>query len=444
MLLKKTLVLTTTAAVVMSTGLVVATSASADPKIAGTFNTVAAKRIVDTRSGTGTAKKALAAHATLTFSAKSAVNGAAVSAVALTMTAVNPKLNGYLTVYPGGRARPLESTLNFQAHRNTPNAAIMPVSSTGTISVYNGSLGTVDILADLTGYWTGGTPSAATAGALHVVSPSRVIDTRRSGFKALAPRASKTVAIAGKSGVAASNVAAVVVNLTATRTTHSGYLTAAAELQQPGERTSSVNFAAKQTRANLFVVPVNPNGTITVFNGPGRNVDFIVDVFGYFTGGTPVNDGALISSTVFRQQDTRLGGKPVPALTTAKIGLVPPADSTGNLFKAVVVNVTVTNTQAAGYLTAWNGNGPLPPTSNSNFVPGESEAGTMIVPVNNDGSISIYNGSYGNVDLVIDVSGFIVNDLRGSQAAAAKRIATAISAAHSLKSHVTFTHTATR
>ncbi|WP_441250428.1 hypothetical protein [Kitasatospora sp. McL0602] len=73
--------------------------------------------------------------------------------------------------------------------------------------------------------------------------------------------------------------AAVLVNLTATRPTGGGYLTAyAADQARPG--TSTLNFAAGQTVPNLAWVPVSADSYIAVHNF-GGSTDVLVDVQGY-------------------------------------------------------------------------------------------------------------------------------------------------------------------
>jgi hypothetical protein len=45
-----------------------------------------------------------------------------------------------------------------------------------------------------------------------------------------------------------------------------------------------INFSAGQTRSNNAILPLGPNGDITVYAaiGTGLHVDFILDVVGYF------------------------------------------------------------------------------------------------------------------------------------------------------------------
>ena len=80
----------------------------------------------------------------------------------------------------------------------------------------------------------------------------------------------------------ASGVSAAIVNLTVTRPTASSYLTVYPG-GQPLPSTSSLNFLAGETRANRAIVPVGPDGTITIYNRAGTS-HVVVDVNGWYTG----------------------------------------------------------------------------------------------------------------------------------------------------------------
>ena len=76
-------------------------------------------------------------------------------AVALTLnvTAVNGSAGSYLTVYPSDAVRPLASNLNWTAGQPAaPNAVTTDISADGRITFYN-SLGSVDVVVDVVGYF---------------------------------------------------------------------------------------------------------------------------------------------------------------------------------------------------------------------------------------------------------------------------------------------------
>ena len=76
---------------------------------------------------------------------------------------------------------------------------------------------------------------------------------------------------------------------------------------------------------------------------------------------------------------------------------------------AVVLNLTVTNAAAGGFITAWQHDVvPRPVASNINFSAGQTIANRAIVAVGASGLIDFYNGG-GAVDLVVDVSGWFTD-----------------------------------
>lgn len=412
MMLKRTMVMVAAFAAAIATSLTTASVASAATDIPGTFNTVRPIRLLDTRSNIG-ATPTLAPRQMLTFKATSTIT-TPVNAVALTITAVSPTAPGWLNVFPAGGANPLSSTVNFAPGRTTPNSTIVQVGAGGMVSVYNGSSGTVDVLADLTGFWAGGTVDPTISGAMNPLPPSRIYDSRTGGLTAAPARSTRVIAVEGHGGVPATGVSAVAINLTVTEPTAPGWLSAGSQSPPADALTSSVNFLPHQNRAALAMVPVAADGTISVLNGSSGTAHIVVDVIGYFqtgTDNTPIVDGAFVPSTPFRVFDSRIVGGTQPALTTRRVQVLPNDGVTPLIFKAVTVTVTAVAPQNPGFFTVWDGNGGLPPTSNGNFVPNEDSASTMIVPVNIDGTISVYNGSYGTLHLVVDVDGFLLNDL---------------------------------
>ena len=62
-------------------------------------------------------------------------------------------------MWPSGTAKQQTSNLNFQAGQNIPNLVVVPVGADGKIQLFNGSAGTVQLLADVTGYIVAGIPT---------------------------------------------------------------------------------------------------------------------------------------------------------------------------------------------------------------------------------------------------------------------------------------------
>ncbi|MFD7630680.1 hypothetical protein ACFV7Q_32450 [Streptomyces sp. NPDC059851] len=73
---------------------------------------------------------------------------------------------------------------------------------------------------------------------------------------------------------------------------------------------------------------------------------------------------------------------------------------------AVALNLTATNTTAAGHVTAYAAGTEQPTTSNVNFAAGQSVPNMAIVPVSEDGYVELANRSAGATDLIADVTGY--------------------------------------
>ena len=75
----------------------------------------------------------------------------AANAYMLNATIVPPGVFGFLTLWPGGLARPTVSTLNAVDGAITSNAAILPVGSDGQIRTYKSS--STHLLLDISGFF---------------------------------------------------------------------------------------------------------------------------------------------------------------------------------------------------------------------------------------------------------------------------------------------------
>ncbi len=420
MRLKQITVLISAVATAGSAAVILSPPASADPAIAGTYNLLPVQRIVDTRHGVGAPTRPIGAGQTLAVKATAGITGS-VGVVNLTITAASPTRNGFLTAYAGS-TRPGVATLNFTAGESVPNSAPIAVGSDGVVSIYNGSPGTVDVTVDRAGYWTGS--EATVGGAFVPATPTRIADSRQTPGTPIPARASRSVAVTGAAGVP-SGADSVVVNLGAALPASSGYLTATGSVtdETDDSRTSTVSFSAGRSRSNLVYVPVDSDGTISLYNGSSAPLDYVVDIVGYIIDGAATDGGSAVIASPTRIADSRIEGGPIAARGTRVVQIIP-TDAPQGIFSAVIVHVTATRTTSSGFLTAWQG-GRRPPTSVTNFTPGVARTGTAIVPVSSTGSISLYNGSTAPVSYVIDLQGLVASEQTGAmqQATAQRRIA---------------------
>ncbi len=391
-------------------GVMAAPAQAAVVPAAGGLAALSPVRVLDTRSGRG-AVGPVGAYKTVSLVVRGVggVPASGVAAVVLNVTVTQPKAAGYLTVYPDGVARPVTSNLNFSPGETIPNLVIAPVGADGRVDVYNGSGATVQVIADVSGWFASGTPGV---GGLAALSPVRVLDTR-SGRGAVGPvRAYKTVSLVvrGVGGVPASGVAAVVLNVTVTQPKAAGYLTVYPDgVARPV--TSNLNFSPGETIPNLVIAPVRADGRVDVYNGSGATVQVIADVSGWFASGTP-GVGGLAALSPVRVLDTRSGRGavgPVGAYKTVSLVVRGVGGVPASGVAAVVLNVTVTQPKAAGYLTVYPDGVARPVTSNLNFSPGETIPNLVIAPVGADGRVDFYNGSGATVQVIADVSGWFAS-----------------------------------
>jgi len=219
-----------------------------------------------------------------------------IRALAVNITAVSPTKPGYLIAWDGNPALPLPktSTLNFTPGSITPNMAIVPVGpcvgcspdATGlpSVTVLNGSLGTVNLLVDIVGFYDDGQLTDQNgvlipALRFNPVTPTRIIDTRKTpalGATRFTGKATK--AITAPASVAGPDTFALVTNTTAVLPTLPTYLTLWAGAD-PQPLVRNLNAATGQIVANATITDVGPGNVFNVYNDRGTT-NFLVDVVG--------------------------------------------------------------------------------------------------------------------------------------------------------------------
>ncbi|APU40101.1 peptidoglycan recognition protein [Streptomyces sp. TN58] len=362
------------------------------------------KRLMDTRTGVGVpqAKVGPGGVVPLKVAGVQGVPAYGVTSVVLNVTATNPTEAGHVSVYPNGTVRTSASNLNFTPGQTIPNLVVVPVHD-GIIQFYN-SAGSVDLIADITGYFL-----ASGEGSTHMnLGPKRVLDTRDgTGGVPTAPVGQGGVLDLDLSAVdglpTSDGLTAVVLNVTATNPTTSSHVSV---FPSGTTRTSAsnLNFTAGQTIPNLVVVPV-VNGRVSFYNNAG-SVDLIADITGYFTTSSA---GAKHSNLgPKRLMDTRsgLGAAKAPVgeggVVTLAVAGVEGVPATG--VTAVILNVTATNPTTSSYVSVFPSGTTRTSASNLNFTAGQTIPNLVVVPVV-DGKVSFYNNA-GSVDLIADITGY--------------------------------------
>lgn len=277
---------------------------------AGSFRALTPARLLDTRSGIGAPAVKIPARTTLRLQVTGHGGVGAtgsVAAAALNITVTSPTRAGYLTAYPDGTSRPNASNVNFDVGQTVANLGEVRVGSNGKVAFYNGSDGTINLLADASGYFVSGTASAE--GTFRSLSPSRLLDTRTgTGAPAVevAARSIVQLQVTGRGGVGATgSVSAAVLNVTVTSPAMAGYITAYPDgTGRPNA--SNVNFGAAQTIANATVVRVGSTGKVSIYNGSDGPIHLLADVSGFhvvpvtyrtFGDGTKVVGSTVVAGT---------------------------------------------------------------------------------------------------------------------------------------------------
>jgi hypothetical protein len=283
-------------------------------------------------------------------------------------------------------------------------------------------------------------PAAAASGAQGTftpLAPTRILDTRdNTGLSGpFGPSQVRDLTVAGAKGVVpASGVDSVAMNVTVTGPTAGGWLT----LFPAGNSlptASNLNFTSGQTVANLVVVKLGTGGAVSIANtrlpsGPvsgAGSVHVIADVVGWYSDGSTSPAGRYNLLPPSRILDTRSGTglsgafapNQIRNLTVTGVGGVPASG-----VDAVVLNVTVTQPSAAGFLSLYPAGPADPPlASNLNFVAGQTVPNLVIVEVGDGGQVSIANTALpppnppppaGTVQVIADVVGYYATAGSGS------------------------------
>jgi len=339
----------------------------------------------------------------LTVAGRGGVPNDAVAA-ALNVTVTEPVRAGYATVYPCGAERPTASNLNFTERATVPNAVVAKIGDAGKVCIYTSQ--PLHLVVDVNGAF----PAPTT---YRPINPARVLDTRGGettvdgvdqGQGAAGAGTVTHVQIAGRAGVPA-DATAVALNVTVTEPDAAGYATVFPCGTEP-PTASNLNYTTGLTVANLAISKIGADGGVCIYSQAGTHL--VADVNGYFPPATTFR--ALDPA---RLLDTRADRPTIDGLG-AGAGLVPlgtvtvvhvagragvPADA-----HTVVLNVTVTEPDAAGYVTVYPCGIEAPLASNLNFVRGQTVPNAALTKIGTNGDVCIFNSQA--THLVADVTGY--------------------------------------
>jgi len=266
-----------------------------------------------------------------------------------------------------------------------------------------------NVIVDLLGYFQ---PSGGPRpeGRLVRLDPVRVLDTRPgeagpvpSGWSPHRPVANEAVRVElpATSGLPATGVAAVVVNITATDAGAEGFLRAL-PTGSAGGTTSNVNYLPGADSATHAIVPLGADGTISIFTNAATHI--VVDLEGYITNTAAASsgDGQFVTVTPGRAYDSRSTGGIHAGGSTRAVQLTGGAIPTGA--SAVSLNLTADQEQAGGFVTLYPQGNSQPRASNLNFDANRPVANAGLIKISPLGGLAIFVNQ--STHVIIDVNGY--------------------------------------
>jgi hypothetical protein len=378
-------------------------AASAPVTAAGTYHPVDPVRVLDTRTGTGLAGGQVTRFAVTSHGG--IPDGAA--AVTINLTVLRPATAGSIAVFPGDTAWNGAASVSLLAGLNKQSMVTAKLGADGTLSVRNNIASTIQVIGDVAGYYTGGTPNAP--GAFQAIPFQRAFDTRPSN--PLAPGSVTAMPIAGHGGVPATGVAAVLANLTVLSPARAGSVsTWASDASWDGS--ASASFTAGRTEQDVLSVALGSDGTAMIRNNTGAPLQVVLDLIGYYLNGTPTGYGTYQPITPSRVFDTR-GTRDEPVTPRYAVGVSAAYDErTFNTpvpewgVPVAVVRFTVLTPAHAGSLSIYRGDRAWNGSASISFNAGASVQQQLTTTLGLDETFNVkYNGA-GSVSVVADVLGY--------------------------------------
>jgi hypothetical protein len=360
-----------------------------------------------------------------------------VLAVAVNITVVDPDAAGFLSAAGVGLVSGESSIVNFLAHDDVPNAAILRPGIGGrlefTLTAPWIDAGSADVLVDVFGWFS--TSLVMERGArLAPVTPSRVLDTRRLDAP-LGPAEVIEVPIRGRAGVPDDgSVVGVVVNLTAVNdlvASQDTYLSVLPEPPNGVPSTSTLNLHAGMIRPVGAIVPLGSDGSVVVFNRSG-DVHVLVDVMGYLIDGADAASraGRVVPLTApYRMLDSRqsqFGGQPlgpgraedwsmdafVASVSVEGEWLGPQSAVMGNV-TAASLRTEASIAVSSSFVTVAPADAALPDASLLNIVAGSDVANFALLAYgpsgDADAAVTLRN-AFGYVDLIVDAAAVVLDE----------------------------------
>ncbi|NUR16631.1 MAG: hypothetical protein HOQ13_10005, partial [Dermatophilaceae bacterium] len=351
---------------------------------------VTARRLLDTRTGLGTTQRPLPANTSLVLTVPGLPSTA--TAVTLNVTALDATTPTTLTAYPANMARRFTSNLDVVPGRTITTQVTVGVAPGGKVRLFN-ARGSVNVIADLEGYFRTGTG----AGYAAYTRPSRLVDTR-TGVGAPRQQVSATRPLTFTIPGLLSGTRAVTFNVTALNASGPTTLTAyRAGTARPAVPTLSVTD--RTPVANLITVPADQSGRVTIWVPRGQ-VDVVVDALGFYVDGRGLK---FVAVAPRRLVDTRVGwGVPGP-LAAGRATTFGIAHTTYPVWGAALAAGAVST--ANGWVSFYRSGQSQPGTSTLSTVAGRTITNLAATSTTTNGLVNVYN-SAGSTQVIADLMGY--------------------------------------
>ncbi len=327
-------------------------------------------------------------------------------AAVLNITATGGVAPGYVTVYPCDQPRPNAANLNYTTGQTIPNVVIAKLDSSGKVCLYTYS--STHLVADVNGYLLAGSFYAP-------MTPARILETRVgypatvdgqfTGSGPLGAGQTLELLVAGRADVPA-NATSAVMNIAVTGAQGDGYLTVW-PCGQPRPVAANLNYSTGQTIPNVVNAKIGVGGKVCIFTY--ATTDIVVDLNGFYRNGStyePIVPARVLET---RPGETptidglAYGGGRIPDGGTLELQIAGrpgvPADAA-----AAVVNIAVTGSSAAGFLTVWPCGEARPTAANLNYEAGQTIPNLVLAKLGAGGKICIF--ALKATHVVADLNGY--------------------------------------
>ncbi|HEY4025220.1 MAG TPA: hypothetical protein VGO86_02225, partial [Candidatus Dormibacteraeota bacterium] len=249
-------------------------------------------RLVDTRTGLGAPKAAIASGGTVTVTVTTGPVPTTASSVFVNLIVTSATAGGWLGAYPAGGSTTV-SMLDFVAG-TTNTGGTVKVGSGGRITLSNHSSAAINIVLDVQGYFV----ATSTQGAGLRNAAARLLDTRST--TPVPAGATIDVAVGGTNGLPTRGIAGAALDLKIINPAQSGLLRAWPAGDPEPTSTSDTDFpAGNNARDALAVVRAGVEGKVRIRNASPGPVNLAVDLEGWFADpipAVPVEQNARVTA----------------------------------------------------------------------------------------------------------------------------------------------------